>query len=100
MSGGIRVGKRATYTNVPNSHRPVDGNLSARAWGVYVYLLSMPPDWETSARHLSKSVFREGRDAILTALHELVSAGLMVIEEYRIGNLPVTRFAIPDDEHE
>lgn len=95
--GGIKVGRRRGYTHVWNDLLPVDGSLSARAWGVYVYLIGRPEGWETSSRHLA-TVFREGRDSIRSALHELVDAGLMEIETTKIGNLPVQRFSIPDED--
>lgn len=95
----IRVGKRRSYTVVYNDLLPQDGTLSARAWGIFVYLIGRPEGWETSSLHLAK-VFKEGRDAIRTSLHELVAAGLMVEETQKIGNLPVKRFAIPDESQE
>ena len=68
-------GKRpeSNFTVVSNdiaqNHR-----LSYRARGVLVYILSRPDDWRTSADRLAKEGV-EGRDAIRTALDELVLAG-------------------------
>jgi hypothetical protein len=45
-------------------------NLSLKARGLMLYLLSMPPDWEIKIEHL-KTVFKEKRCAILSALKEL-----------------------------
>lgn len=56
-----------------------DGVLSARAWGLYVYLLSRPDGWIIRVPHL-QSVFTEGREAIYTALNEIHDADLMHYE--------------------
>jgi len=95
----IRVGKQRGYTMVFNDLLPADGSLSARAWGIYVYLIGRPEGWLTSSLHLSR-VFREGRDSIRAALRELCDAGLMVRETYRDGNLTRTRFAVPGTARE
>lgn len=68
--------------------------ISARSWGIYVYLLSQPPGTKVSVKHLYK-VFKEGRDAIYTALHNLHDAGLMELESYLLdGRLMRRRFAV------
>lgn len=94
----IRVGRRRGYTVVENGLLPEgEAKISARAWGVYVYLLSRPPGWIVRPGHL-QTVFTEGRDAVYGAIRELVSAGLMVKETYRNeAGLPRQRFAIPDE---
>lgn len=93
----VRVGKRRGYTVVPNGLIP-EGKISARSWGLYVYLLSRPAGWEVRASHLA-SVFDEGRDAIYTALKQLVSLGLMRLENYRNEEgLPRKRYALIDPE--
>ena len=76
----VRTPKRIGYTVVPNGVLP-EGKISARSWGLYVYLLSRPPGWEIRTPQLQK-VFSEGRDAIYTALKELVDVGLMELENY------------------
>lgn len=92
----IRIGRRRGYTHIWNDLLPDDGSLSARAWGIYVYLVGRPEGWETSSLHLARA-FREGRDAVRSALKELVGAGLMTTETTKIGNLPVTRYVVPDE---
>lgn len=91
--GTIRTPKRIGYTVVPNGVLP-EGKISARAWGLYVYLLSRPPGWEIRTPQLQK-VFSEGRDAIYTALRELVDADLMHLESYRTPEgLPRKRYVM------
>jgi hypothetical protein len=51
-------------------------NLTYRARGILIYLLSKPDGWYTSAERLS-SMHTEGRDAIRTCLKELQEAGYM-----------------------
>lgn len=99
MSGdaGIKVSRRRGYTLIYNDLLPDDGSLSARAWGIYVYLAGRPDGWETRAGHLSK-VFKEGRDAIYTALRELVDAGLMAKEPYDDKGLRRIRYVLDVDE--
>lgn len=96
-SAGITVSRRRGYTVVYNDLLPSDGSLSARAWGLYVYLLSRPDGWECRAGHL-RTVFKEGRDAIYAALRELVTAGLMEKIEYVEDGLRRTRYALDADE--
>lgn len=91
---GIRIpNSRVGYTVVPNGVLPV-GGISARAWGVYVYLLSRPPGWECRVKHLT-NVFREGRDALYSVMRELVAVGLMEKETYRNAEgVPRSRFVL------
>jgi hypothetical protein len=53
-----------------------DRRLSLRARGVLVFVLSLPPDKQFTAQWLETQV-PEGREAIRTALHELMECGYM-----------------------
>ena len=89
----ITVPKRSGYTVIPNGVLP-EGQISARAWGVYAYLLSRPDGWIIRVPHL-QTVFKEGRGAIYSAIHELCELGLMVKTTDVIqGGTPVTRFRL------
>lgn len=84
MSGGagdgaIRTTKRRGYTLIYNDML-IEG-MSARAWGVYCYLLSKPDAWETRIPDLQR-VFKEGRDALIAARDELLALGYLKREEY------------------
>lgn len=93
----VKTPKRRGYTVIPNGLLP-EGKVSARAWGLYAYLLSRPPGWEVRTSQLG-TVFSEGRDAIYTALKQLVSAGLMSLESYRNEEgLPRKRYVLIDPE--
>lgn len=51
-----------------------NNNLTLRARGLMVYLLSLPDDWKIHINHLCK-VMLEGRDAIITVMKELKKFG-------------------------
>lgn len=59
-----------------------DSELSFRALGVLVYILSKPDDWTVRAEELAAS-HAEGRDAVLTAMEHLELAGYMVRRRYQ-----------------
>jgi len=48
--------------------------ISARAKGLYAYIMTLPTDWKLYKTHLHKQ-FREGRDAINAAFAELEKRG-------------------------
>lgn len=95
-TAGIVVSRKRGYTIVYNDLLPEDGVLSARAWGLYVYLLGRPDGWECRASHLA-TVFKEGRDAIYSALKELVAVGLMAKQDYIADGLRRSRYTIDAD---
>ena len=69
------------FTVLPN--RVIrDDHLSYRARGLLCYLLSMPPDWEISSSRLAL-ISGEGRDAIRTALRELIAVGYMELQKHQ-----------------
>jgi len=53
-----------------------DPNLSAKAKGVMIYMLSLPNSWGFSLRELATH-FRDGKDAINNALKELEACGYL-----------------------
>lgn len=61
-----------------------DPELTARAKGVHAYLLSLPGDWVVRAKELHNH-FKEGRDAIIVALNELVAQEYVEKRENRDG---------------
>lgn len=74
-----------------------DVRLSYRARGVLCAVLSRPPDWRTSAEQLAKEG-TEGRDAIRSALAELVECGyLRRVRHNAEGGRFVTEWDISDD---
>ena len=63
------------FTVIPN--RVIrDEHLSYRARGLLCYLLSQPPGWQISSARLAIKT-GEGRDAVRTALRELVACGYL-----------------------
>lgn len=61
------------FTILPNAALR-DPDLSYRARGVLAYVLSMPDNWRTNAVTLARQGL-EGRDAIRTAINELIVSG-------------------------
>lgn len=61
------------FTILPNRALR-DPHMSYRARGVLAYVLSMPDNWRTNAELLSRQGL-EGRDALRTAINELIRAG-------------------------
>lgn len=54
-----------------------DARLSYRALGLLVYILSKPDNWKVHVNHLA-SQHAEGREAVRTALNELLTLGYAV----------------------
>ena len=52
----------------------LDKNISARAKGVYLYLVSRPDGWSFKVSNIV-SMFKEGRDSIRVAIKELEESG-------------------------
>lgn len=71
--GIIRRQKSDNYSVIYNEcfQNPA---LSARAKGIFAYLMTLPDDWKIYKQELGKH-FKEGRDAINTAFDELEKAG-------------------------
>lgn len=55
-------------------------DISARAKGIYAYLMSLPDDWEIHKNELFQH-FSEGRDALNHAFKELIEAGYIKAEK-------------------
>lgn len=65
----IKVEKQKNYTVISN-HIFKDDSISARAKGIYAYLMTLPEDWKLYKSELFKH-FTEGEKAINTAFKEL-----------------------------
>lgn len=71
----IRVEKRSNYTVVDNTFIR-DMNLSMKAKGLMLLMLSLPPEWDYSVAGLA-AICKEGMTAIRGALKELEEAGYL-----------------------
>lgn len=71
--GIIRVAKNANYSVISNGvlRSPL---ISARAKGIWAYLMTLPDDWRLHKSELCKH-FTEGRDALNSAFAELEEHG-------------------------
>jgi hypothetical protein len=71
--GIIRREKSDNYSVIYNEcfQNP---ELSARAKGIFAYLMTLPDDWKIYKRELSKH-FKEGRDALNSGFEELEACG-------------------------
>ena len=66
-----------SFTQIDNFVVQKESDISWRALGLLTYLVSLPPDWSISIERLGK-IRAEGRDAVRTAMNELVIAGYVV----------------------
>ena len=71
----IRVQKKSNYTVVDNTFIR-DMNLSMKAKGLMLLMLSLPPEWDYSVAGLA-AICKEGMTAIRGALKELEDAGYL-----------------------
>jgi len=69
----IRLAHKKRFTTVSNKLAQ-DTEISLKAKGLMVYLLSLPDDWIVYVDHLAKTL-KEGKSAILSALKELKGFG-------------------------
>lgn len=74
----IRVQKKSNYTVVDNTFIR-DMNLSIKAKGLMLLMLSLPPEWDYSVAGLS-AICKEGMTAIRGALKELEETGYLIRE--------------------
>ena len=73
MSQIKRSKRNKNFTTVDNTFIN-DDRLSYKATGLLIYLLSKPDDWQTYISQLSKAK-KEGKDAVMTGLNELIKYG-------------------------
>lgn len=105
----IRNGPRQRFVLV-EQQAAEDENLSFRAAGILLYLLSKPDNWQTRVTDLMRRG-RCGKDAVYAGLNELVAAGYaerrtvrengrIVRREIAISALPIARPAsdCPNEE--
>ena len=95
----IRVEKRSNFTVLDNTAIR-DKNLSLKALGLYVKMMSLPPEWNYSVAGLA-AICKEGMSSIRSALKELEEAGYLTrdrknnekgyfVYEYTLRELPQT----------
>ena len=72
----LRIAKRDRFT-VVDQRTVNDDRLSFRARGILVWLLDKSDGWRVDSEQLAAAA-KEGRDAVRTALNELVAAGYIV----------------------
>lgn len=75
--------QQLNFTMIPNT-LICDPTISSKAKAVYCYLYSRPDDWQFYTKEIEKN-FKEGRDAINSAISELISFGWIEKEQVRIS---------------
>ena len=73
MSRDTLKKERTGFTMIPNALIS-DSNITGKAKAIYCYLFSRPDDWTFHVTEISNN-FKEGRDAIYSAIGELISTG-------------------------
>lgn len=71
--GILRKIRKDNFTTVSNDYLQ-DESLSWKAKGVITFLMSLPDDWNVNISHLTKCS-KDGRDAVMSALDEIVDHG-------------------------
>lgn len=94
----IRTEKTDNFTVMDNYHLR-DMQLSLKARGLLSLMLSLPDDWDYSARGLA-CLCRDGVNSICSALKELEQAGYVVRSQRRnsrgkIVNIEYTVYEVP-----
>jgi len=74
--GMIHIQKSSNYTVVSNECIQ-DSSLSMKAKGLWIYLMSLPNDWNLHQTELVRH-FKDGRDAVSSAMKELEEAGYVI----------------------
>ena len=75
----IKNTKKTENFTIVSNEVPKRDDLSARAKGIYFYLMTLPKDWEIHKCEIYEH-FTEGRDALDTAFDELMKAGYITKE--------------------
>ena len=70
----VKVANKTENFTIVSNEVPRDSAISARAKGVYFYLMTLPANWVIHKDEIYTH-FTEGRDALDTAWKELVKAG-------------------------
>jgi len=78
----IKIANKTENFTIVSNEVPKDNKLSARAKGIYFYLMTLPKDWEIHKEEIYTH-FTEGRDALDTAWLELSSTGYIEKEVVR-----------------
>ena len=72
----------------------INGNkLSPEAWGLYVFMLSLPPEWDFTIRGLTK-VVNAGKNKIQRILKELEDAGFITRYQKHDGRFGKMKYII------
>lgn len=91
----IRNPHKSDYTLISNGVIE-DKELSAKAKGILLYLLSRPDDWYLYKSKLYE-VSAEGRSATDTAIKELIEKGYIAVKEKQKGRRTVLSFTVSED---
>ncbi len=96
----LRKNNRDKFTVVGNDAIR-DENLSLKALGLLVHLLSLPDDWEFSEDGLVKIFKKDGQSSIRSGLKELECAGYLIRERRRDdkGHLATVEWTVFENPH-
>lgn len=78
----IKVADKTENFTIVSNEAPRRADMSARAKGIYFYLMTLPKNWEIHKEELYTH-FTEGRDALDTAFKELIEKGYIKQEVKR-----------------
>ena len=92
-----RVKKEKNYTQIDNRYLR-DTRLSLKAIGVFTIILSLPDTWEFTIEGF-KTICKEGKTSIKSALNELEQYGYLTREQSRdpggrVGKMKYTFYEV------
>ena len=92
-----RVKKEKNYTQIDNRYLR-DTRLSAKAIGVFTIILSLPDTWEFTIEGF-KTICKDGKTSIKSALNELEQYGYLTRERSRdpsgrVGKMKYTFYEV------
>ncbi len=83
----FRIAKHTQNYSIIDNSGVQDTELSAKAKGLLWYFLTLPDEWEIRMIEVQRH-FKDGRDALNSALYELIEAQYVQKNKIRVHKMP------------